>query len=201
MPLSGLLTNRIQARYLLAFGLAIETFALWRLTGLNGDVSFAYAAQMRVWIAVGIPFLFVPLSNAAYVGLAPDKSSQASSMMSISRNLGGTLGISLVQTFLAQRQQFHQARLVEKLNPLNPAYDAGLQQIGQTLTGQGVAPADASHAALGALYAQVGKQAGVLSYIDVFWALAIFIGCMAPLVFFLKPPKAGASKPPEGASA
>jgi DHA2 family multidrug resistance protein len=195
MPLSGALTNRVQPRILMAFGLAIETYAMWRLTHINGDLSFSYAAQMRVWIAVGIPFLFVPLSNAAYIGLPQDQSSQASSMLSISRNLGGTLGISLVQTFLAQRQQFHQSRLVEGLNPLNPSYQQHTAQIGDTLRGLGVSPAQLAGVQMGQLYQQVVKQAELLSYMDVFWVLTIFVGCVTPLVFLLR------TKPPSEAAA
>jgi DHA2 family multidrug resistance protein len=186
MPLTGVLTGKVQPRLLLAFGMAIETYAMWRLTHVNGDISFGYAAQMRIWIAAGIPFLFVPLSNAAYVGLPPDQSSQASSMLSIFRNLGGTLGISLVQTFLAQRQQFHQSRLVEHLQPLNPNYQAMTAHVGQTLRGLGVAPGQTDGVQLGQLYQQVIKQSQLLSYMDVFWVLTIFVGCVTPLVFLLR---------------
>ena len=196
MPLSGILSNKVQPRYLLAIGLAIETYAMWRLTNLTAEISFSYAAQMRVWIAMGIPLLFVPLSNAAYVGLPPDQSSQASSMLSISRNLGGTMGISLVQAFLAQRQQFHQSRLVEGLNPLNPNFQTGLAQMSQTIAGQGAAPGDLQSTALGRLYGTVVREAGILSYIDTFWLLAIFVGCVAPLVFLLNTSSVGPKKAP-----
>ncbi|HEY3951470.1 DHA2 family efflux MFS transporter permease subunit [Phenylobacterium sp.] len=186
MPLTGVLTNKVPARWLLALGMGMETYAMWRLTHINGDISFGYAAMMRVWIAAGIPFLFVPLSNAAYVGLPPDQSSQASAMLSIFRNLGGTLGISTVQTFLAQREQFHQSRLVEHLQPLNPNFQALSAQVGQTLKGLGVAPAQVDGVRMGQLYQQVTKQAQLLSYMDVFWVLTIFVGCVTPLVFFLR---------------
>jgi DHA2 family multidrug resistance protein len=186
MPISGLLTNKVQPRYLLAVGMAIETYAMWRLTHVSATISFAYAAKMRVWIAAGIPFLFVPLSNAAYVGLPPDQSSQASSMLSISRNLGGTFGISLVQTFLAQRQQFHQSRLVETLNPLNPVYQARIASFGERLRELGAPAADAPQMALAQLYREVGRQASLLSYVDVFWGLTLFVGGVAPLVLFLR---------------
>jgi DHA2 family multidrug resistance protein len=194
MPLSGVLSNKLQPRWLLAFSLAIESYALWRLTHLTGSISFSYAAQMRVWIAVGIPFLFVPLSSAAYVGLPPDKSAQGAAMMSISRNLGGSMGISLVQTFLAHSQQWHQAHMVERLNPLNPAYQQGLRNIAGMLMANGASAGEAKRAAVGVLYSGVLRQAAILSYIDMFWLLTIFVGCIAPLVFFLKatPGRAGA---------
>jgi DHA2 family multidrug resistance protein len=199
MPLSGILSNKVQPRYLLALGLAIEAFALWRLTGISDQVSFGYAAGMRVFIAMGIPFLFVPLSNAAYVGLPPDQSSQASAMMSISRNLGGSIGISLVQTFLVHRQQFHQSRMVEGLNPLNPNYTQHMNEITATITAQGQPAARASQIAVGQLYGQVMKESALISYIDVFWLLTIIVGLVAPMVFLLKTSPSG--KSPGGAAA
>ncbi len=198
MPLSGILANKVQPRLLLLLALVIETYALWRLIHINAQISFTYAAEMRVWIAMGIPFLFVPLSNAAYVGLPPDQSSQASSMLSISRNLGGSMGISLVQTFLAQRQQFHQSRLVEGLNPLNPNFQEGTARMGHLVQGLGVNPGDSQGVVLGQLYSQVIREAGMLSYIDVFKLLAIIVGCVAPLVLFLKTNPAGPAVAPAG---
>jgi DHA2 family multidrug resistance protein len=198
MPLSGILANKVQPRFLLLLALVIETYALWRLIHIDAQISFTYAAEMRVWIAMGIPFLFVPLSNAAYVGLPSDQSSQASSMLSISRNLGGSMGISLVQTYLAQRQQFHQSRLVEGLNPLNPNFQAGTAQMGHVIQGLGVNPGDSQGVVLGQLYGQVIREAGMLSYIDVFKLLAIIVGCTAPLVLFLKTNPAGPAAAPAG---
>src|SRR6185437_6648854 len=109
-----------------------------------------------------------------------------SAMLSIFRNLGGTFGISLVQTFLAQRQQFHQARLVETLNPLNPTYAHTIARTTQVLQAQGVPAGAARRAAVGQIYGAVTQQAAVLSYVEVFWVLAMFIACVAPLVLFLK---------------
>ncbi len=200
MPLSGVLSNKLQPRLLIGLALAIEAFAMWRMTGVNGQISFSYAAEMRMWIAAGIPFLFVPLSNAAYVGLPANKTGQAAAMLNMSRNLGGTLGISLVQTFLAQREQFHQARLVGGLNGLNPAYQAGLARITQALIGRGFSPANARGGALAKLYQEVQRQAAVLSYVEVFWLLAVIVACAAPVVFLLRTnPSGPAAAAPGGA--
>jgi DHA2 family multidrug resistance protein len=186
MPAIGILSNSVKARTLIFIGLAIEVFALARMTSMTADISFSYAAMMRVWIAVGVPFLFVPLSSAAYVGLPQDQTAQASSMMSICRNLGGTMGISVVQTFLIHRQQFHQARLVEQMNPLNGGFQAGLDRMTGIIVGQGLPAAQAGQVAMGRAYAEVQRQAGIMSYIDVFWGLAWFVALVLPVVFLLR---------------
>jgi DHA2 family multidrug resistance protein len=194
MPISGLLSGRVDPRYLIGGAFLIQGLALWNMSHLNTDLSFASAAYARMFQSVSIPFLFVPLTNVAYVGLKPTESNQASAMMNVARNLGGTLGISSVQTMLAQRQQFHQSRLVETLSPLNPNYSAGLNGFTQALTGVGQSAAQAPREALALLYRSVGKQAMMLSYIDVFHVLMIVVFASIPLLLFMRKPEAGAAK-------
>ncbi len=188
MPLVGFLSSRVEPRWLLGFGLVVEALALLNMCGLNTNLSFWDASFARVWQAAGLPFLFIPLTAAAYVGIKPNQTSQASALLNVFRNLGGTLGISSVQTLLAQRQQFHQSRMVETLNPLNPIYTSTLDTLRGMLTTP-LGPEAADQASLGALYGRVTRQAAMLSYIDVFWALMWFVAIVTPMVFFLKPPK------------
>jgi DHA2 family multidrug resistance protein len=145
-----------------------------------------------MWQAVGIPFLFVPISAIAYVGLRPEESNQASALMNVARNLGGTFGISLVQTMLAQREQYHQARMVETLNPLNPVYANGTAGAAHALVANGQAAMAASAQATAQLYEGVMRQAQMLSYVEVFHTLAIVIALLAPMVFLLRGAQAGA---------
>ena len=185
MPVVGFLSNRVEARWLIAFGLAVEGFALLNMCGLSTDMGFWDASFARVWQAIGLPFLFVPITTASYVGLAPEKTSQASALLNVARNLGGTLGISSVQTLLEQREQFHQARLVENLNPLNPLYTQRLQTTMGTLSGPLGDPASMT-GSLAQLYQTVTRQAAMQSYIDVFWALMWFVFAVLPLTFLLR---------------
>jgi DHA2 family multidrug resistance protein len=186
MPLVGALTGRVDARILIGSAFVVEALALWNMSHLNTNMSFADAATARMWQAVGIPFLFVPISAIAYVGLRPEESNQASALMNVARNLGGTFGISLVQTMLAQRAQFHQARLVETLNPLNPNYAAQAAGAAQGLIAHGQAAFASSAEATAQLYAGMMRQAEMLSYVEVFHTLAIVIALLAPLVFLLR---------------
>jgi MFS transporter, DHA2 family, multidrug resistance protein len=197
MPLAGFLTGKVDPRLLIGTAFAIQVIALWNMSQLSTQMSFHDAAVARMIQSVGLPFLFVPVTNAAYIGLRPDQSNQASALMNVSRNLGGTFGISLVQTLLAQRSQIHQAQYVETLNPLNPNYTHAVQQITHALVSHGVSQAQASKMAAGLLYRQLGQQANMLSYVDAFHILMIIIACALPLIFLMQ----GPGKRGQGASA
>ncbi len=190
MPLAGRLSSKVQARWLIGGALIIEALALWNLTHLSTQADFAHAAWGRVWQAIGIPFLFVPLSSAAYVGIPADKTNQATSIQNISRNIGGTLGISTVQTVLAQREQFHQARIVEGMNPLNPNFANALQAAQHALPGAGGGEA-ARLGALQNLYQLASQQAQMLAYVDAFKVLMIIIAVAFPIVMLLRSTKPG----------
>ncbi|MBV9990330.1 MAG: DHA2 family efflux MFS transporter permease subunit [Alphaproteobacteria bacterium] len=194
MPVAGFLTGRVDPRWLIGMALAIQGIALWNMSTLNTQISFENAALARMVQSVGLPFLFVPITNAAYVGLDPKQNNQASALMNVSRNLGGTFGISLVQTMLAQRAQVHQAQYVEQLNPLNPNYVAAIGRATHALTAHGMAQAEAARAAAAHLYRALGQQASMLAYIDVFHTLMIVVFCALPLVLLMQKPKTGGAR-------
>lgn len=86
----------------------------------------------------------------------------------------------------ARRQQFHQERLVAGLQPLNPVYAHGIHSLSQALVARGAPPAAASRMAVGTLYQMVQRQANMMAFIDVFWALAVFIAVVLPIAFLLE---------------
>ncbi len=193
MPLTGILSGKVDPRLLVGFAFLIQGLALWNMSHLDTQLSFASAATARMFQSIGLPFLFVPLTTIAYIGLKPSQSNQASALMNVARNLGGTIGISTVQTMLAQRSQFHQARLVETLSPLNPNYANGLKATGQALQGLGQSRADSTLQAAALLYRSIGKQAQMLSYVEVFHTLMIVVFAAIPLLFLMKGTKGGQS--------
>jgi DHA2 family multidrug resistance protein len=186
MPLAGILSSYVQPRTLMGLAFAVEAMAMWNMTHLDTTVTFGDIALARMWQAAPIPFLFVPLISAAYVGLPGEKTNRASAMISVGRNIGGSIGISLVQALLVRREQFHQARLVAGLQPLNPVYAHGVRALTQTLTARGAPPAAASRMAVGTLYQMVQRQANMMAFNDAFWALMLFIIIILPIVFLLK---------------
>jgi DHA2 family multidrug resistance protein len=193
MPLIGVLSGRIDARLMIGFGLVAQALALLYMSHFNTDMTFANAALGRMLQSVGLPFLFVPISVVAYIGLAPNESNQASAMMNVARNLGGTIGIASVQTLLARREQFFQSRMVAGLNPLNPNYTVGLNQIVHGLIDRGQSAANASAEAMAMLYQTVQRQAMMLSFIDVFNILLVVVVVAIPLLLLIQSPRSRAA--------
>ncbi|MGH8297056.1 MAG: DHA2 family efflux MFS transporter permease subunit, partial [Steroidobacteraceae bacterium] len=186
MPLAGVLSGYVQPRILMGGAFIVEALAMWHMSHFATTVTFADIAIARMWQGAPIPFLFVPLISAAYIGVPGAKTNRASAMISVGRNLGGSIGISLVQALLARREQFHQVRLVAGLQPLNPVYAHSVRSLAQTLTARGAPPAAASRMAVGTLYQAMLRQAHMLAFNDVFWVLTIFILVSLPTIFLLK---------------
>jgi MFS transporter, DHA2 family, multidrug resistance protein len=141
MPVSGLVASRLQPKYLMAASLGGVALSMWASTALTQEASFSFFAWIRVWQMIGLPFLFIPINTVAYSGLPADKTNEASALINVARNLGGSIGVSLTNTELARRAQFHQARLVEHAYPSSPVYQDTTRQLSDFFAGQGDAPA------------------------------------------------------------
>ncbi len=177
MPLVGRLSQKVPAKYLIVAGLVIECAACFHLATLNTHIDFRHIALARMAQAIGLPFLFVPISAVAYAGLPPGKNDDASALINTMRNLGGSFGISFATTLLAERGQFHHSRLSESVNVFAPAFQNHL-----------LGP-------LAALNLRVTRQAAMLGYIDIFWLLGWLAALAVPVTFILRRP------PPGGAAA
>src|ERR1700678_1325272 len=116
MPIVGFLLSRYNPRYLMMFGLSMLSFWLFHMTNFDLGADFGPLTLARMYQALGLAFLFVPINTTAYSSLPRDKNNAASGLMNLARNIGGSVGISVVTTLLARRTQFHQVRLVENLN-------------------------------------------------------------------------------------
>jgi DHA2 family multidrug resistance protein len=185
MPVAGIVTGRFQAKYLMALGLTGIALSMWYSTSLTPDASFDYFAWVRVFQTVGLPFMFIPINTVAYDGLPANKTNQASALMNVARNLGGSIGISTANVVLTQRTQFHQSRLVENTVPSSPAFQSTMQHLTQYFTAHGSSPAEANGQAMGLIGQLVNTQATILAYIDVFHVCAIAAALMIPLVLIL----------------
>jgi DHA2 family multidrug resistance protein len=192
MPLVGFLLSRYSPRYLMMFGLCMLTFSLFHMTNFDLDVDFHTVMMARVYQAIGLAFLFVPINTAAYSSLPRDKNNAASGLMNLARNIGGSVGISFVTTGLARRAQVHQGQLVEKLNAANPQFQSALRGMTGIFSGAGPGSggSSAQQHAYAMLQGNVIRQATMLAYIDNFWVLGVVIGCLIPCVFLIKKAKA-----------
>jgi len=191
MPIVGYVASKAAPKYLIGTGMAVVALSMWHMMSLAPNADFSFFAWARVYQTIGLPFLFIPITAASYAGLPPDKSSEASSLLNVSRNLGGSIGVSLAGTLLAEHTQVHQAYLTSHLVPSSPAYQVALQHATATLTAHGVPSASAAAQAIGLVAQAVTQQATLLAYIDVFFGYAVLAGVLAPVAFFLLRPAPG----------
>jgi MFS transporter, DHA2 family, multidrug resistance protein len=185
MPMAGQIARYAQPKYLMTIGMAIVAISLWHMTTLAPDASFSYFSWARVYQTIGLPFLFIPITAASYTGLPPNQTNQASSLINVARNVGGSIGISLATTMLAQRAQFHQERLSEALYPASLQYQSTLNAFSSYFSSQGFSSVDAQKRAIGMIGQTVGVQATLLSYIDVFFFFTLIALVMAPFALLI----------------
>ena len=192
MPIvGGVLLPRVQARWLILFGLFVSAAALWHLTGLNLNAAYPDLAWARAYQAFGLAFLFVPINTAAYTGIPAGKSNNVSALMNLGRNLGGSFGIAILSTILSRRSQFHINTLGYYTSNYNPNYTQWIANTTQILQQRGASAMDAAQQAQGMMYGQVLRQASMLSFLDAFYFLMIMILCAMPLAFLLRKNKPG----------
>ncbi len=194
MPIVGFLLSRYSPRYLMMFGLSMLSFSLFHMTTFDLGVDFRTVTIARMYQALGLAFLFVPINTAAYSGLPRDKNNAASGLMNLARNIGGSVGISFVTTGLSRRAQVHQGQLVEKLNAANPQFQSTLRAMTGIFAGGGAGSGSGGGSAQQHAYALLQgnliRQSTMLAYIDNFWVLGVAIGCLIPCVFLIKKAKA-----------
>ena len=191
MPLVGFLLTRYDPRRLMVFGFLAVSGSLFYMMRFDLTVDFHTLIYARMVQAGGLGFLFVPINTVAYSYLPREKNNAASGLINLARNIGGSVGISLVTTMLARRSQDHQVYLSRNLAASNPNMQRTLQETAQALQARGFSPADAMHRAYALMQNNVFRQADMLAYIDNFWLLAVGILFMVPLVFLMKRPKPG----------
>jgi DHA2 family multidrug resistance protein len=174
----------IQPRYLIALGACIACAAMVDLLRLSPDADFWFFAWSRIFLGMGLPLIFIPITTASYDGIPPAKTDQASALINLARNFGGSMGVALSQTVLARREQFHQVRLAEHVGAWNPFYYDTLGKVQAYLNTQGSSAAGSAVAYIGRM---VQGQSTILAYIDVFLALALMALLVVPLALSLRP--------------
>jgi DHA2 family multidrug resistance protein len=191
MPVVGKLSSYVAPKYLICFGLTVVALAMWHSTSLAPGADFNYFAWARAYQTIGLPFLFIPITSASYAGLPPNKSSEASALINVARNEGGSIGIAVAGAVLANSAQVHQNYLTAHLVPSSPAYQQALQSATAQLSTALPHP-QAQKSAYALVEQAVQLQATLLSYIDVFAGLALIAAALVPVAFLLLRPTRGA---------
>ena len=189
MPIVGQLVSRVDPRKLIAIGFTSTAMALYHMTTINTQIDFGTAAMFRVYQTVGLAFLFIPISTLAYMGIPRHKSNQVAGMNNFMRNLGGSIGISMLSTWLQRLSQRHQVYLSAHATAGDPQFTSRITGLTQTFTNQGIPPNEASARAYSLLGRTIAGQSSMLAYVDIISIMAVVILCLAPLAFIMKRPQ------------
>jgi DHA2 family multidrug resistance protein len=179
MFIVGKPSGRIDPRYTILTGLALTILSLWEMSLFNTDISGWAISRNGVLQGLGLGFIFVPLSTITFATLAPHYRNEGTALFSLMRNIGSSIGISVVITNLAQNMQTNHAAFSEYINPfslpLRQAVEAGVYQLN---TEQGLL----------AINSEVTRQAATLAYLQDFRLMMWITLCAVPLILLLRSP-------------
>jgi MFS transporter, DHA2 family, multidrug resistance protein len=187
MPVVGILSAKVQARYLVAFGWLTLSIGMYISSRqLDLQVSFLSASMLRLAQVFGLAFLFVPINLASYIGMPAEKSSSVAGLVNFMRNIGSSVGTSMVTTLIERRSQVHQVFLASDVSPGRPGLASEVMGLTAHLTASGMSAAKAAAQANAIVFRDVIAQATTLAYVDTFMVLTGAAAIMFVLSFGLK---------------
>jgi DHA2 family multidrug resistance protein len=187
MPIMGQLTTKVQARYLIAVGwLCLAVAMFYSTKRIDLQISFNAATWLRIAQVIGLGFLFVPISLVAYIGIPPEKNNAVAGIINFMRNMGSSVGTSMVTTLIARRSQFHQEILGDYVREGSSNFQNAANGLAQHLANSGMSAPDAQKQVYARIYELVQAQAASLAYVDTFMVLAVGSAIMFFLAFALK---------------
>ncbi len=194
-PLAGYLTGKTDARRLLVFGLLLASFTMFSLSGLNLNAGYWDIFWPQVIQGVALSFLFIPLMTLSMAGIPKQKMGNATSIYNLMRNIGGSLGIACMTTFLSRRSQLHQNHLIGRITAGDLTTRRMLQGMQNWFHLHGSDNYTASRKALGAMYGMMQAHASMLSFVEAFWVMGVMFLLMLPFVLLLRNPRAKQQPP------
>jgi DHA2 family multidrug resistance protein len=182
MLIAGRIIGKVDLRLTLFVGFAITALALWQMTGYSLDLSESDIVWPGLIQGFGTGLVFVPLSAATFATLSSDMRAQGTAIYSLVRNIGSSIGISLVQTMLTRNTVGAHASLVERVTTGSSAW-----------SNPAVAAAYGTHTPAGAAFLEsaVTQQAAMIAYIDDFWFMLFLTVLVMPLLLLIRPPRRG----------
>jgi MFS transporter, DHA2 family, multidrug resistance protein len=190
-PVVGRLMLKVDMRLIIATGLVIFALGSYQMTWITRDYDFYELLVPQILRGIGMMFAMVPTNNIALGTLPPDRVKNASGLFNLTRNLGGAVGLAIINQVLNDRTDLHISRLQDRVNWGNATATETLNMLTQRLQGMG----DASLMALKQLSMIVHRQAVVMGYGDAFFMLTLFYLGLSLLVMVLKKPAALSSAP------
>jgi len=193
MPISGRVVNKIQARYLIAIGMFLLSIGLWYTKHVTPQTNYNIFVMMRISQVMGLPFLFIPISTLAFMGIPKEKSSKASAIYALSRNIGGSIGIAVLISFMSRHAQMQQSYMAAKLAPESPQYRALLSHYTNVFFSHGQNIIAAGQSAMGRIYHDLLQQSTIAAYRDTFTMMSAVTLALALIA--LQMPKNNPRKP------
>jgi MFS transporter, DHA2 family, multidrug resistance protein len=192
-PVAGFLAGKLDPRVMMMAGFAGFALGTYMMTGLTADWDFYELLVPQILRGCSLMICMVPINNLALGTLPPERMKNASGLFNLTRNLGGAVGLAIINTMLTQRQDDHYARLSEQLSWGNRAALDWLSSVGANYDSYGL---DGTAVAIKKLSGVATQQATLLSFMDVFMGLTVLFTSLIFMVLLLKKPKAA---PPPGA--
>jgi DHA2 family multidrug resistance protein len=180
MFLVARLVGRVDTRLVILTGLALTVASLWQMTGFALGMGMGPILSSGVLQGFGLGFVFTPLSIVTFSTLPRQNLTQGTAIFSLTRNIGGSVGIAIVEALLTENTQIVHSRLVEHLRPDNPLAQAPYLMPPFSLT---------SPTGVAALNAEATRQAAMVAYIDDFKMMMIIIMLALPLLLLLRRPR------------
>src|ERR1700724_1085027 len=177
MLVVGKLTGQVDTRILLGTGLGLTAWSFYAMTGWTPDISQTTIVLVGVIQGIGLGFLFVPLSAVTLSTLSNEQRAEGAGLYSLSRNIGSSIGISVVNSLLTQNTQVNHPDIVQQVTAVNRIFaDPGIARFWNPFTAAGRA----------ALDAMITQQAQIIAYIDDYKLLMIATLLVIPLLIVFK---------------
>ncbi|MDD3610326.1 MAG: DHA2 family efflux MFS transporter permease subunit [Halothiobacillaceae bacterium] len=173
----GKLSGKVDVRHMIFLGLILTSLSLWEMTLFDMDISGWDIVRTGITQGLGLGFIFVPLSTITFATLAPRYRNEGTALFSLMRNIGSSIGISVVMTYLAQRTQANHAALADYINPFNLALKRAIEAGAYDLT---------TPQGLAAINGEVMRQAATLAYLQDFRLMMWITVAAIPLIILLR---------------
>ncbi|TIW57268.1 MAG: MFS transporter, partial [Mesorhizobium sp.] len=185
-PVAGILSNKIDLRLMMMIGFFGFATGTWWMTHLTADWDFYELLIPQILRGCSMMLCMVPINNIALGTLPPERLKNASGLFNLTRNLGGAVGLAVINTVLIDRNAFHYARLAEHVQWGSAEAQQKLQNM--TMNFEQTAGLDATKAAISKLSGMVQQQASLLSFMDVFYMLTVLFATLGLFVLFIRKP-------------
>jgi DHA2 family multidrug resistance protein len=189
MPLVGVLISRLSPRFMLAFGVCLSTYSLYRFAHLSLNAGYWDFFWPMLMQGAAMGFVFIPLTTMTNGDVPKERMGNATSLFNLMRNIGASIGISMTSTMLARRSQIHINELGANVTSFSQQMRDMYNGVVAGLASAGSDPATAARQGYGAIWGMLQQQAMMVTFNDVFMFLAYMFAGMLPLIWIMKRPK------------